>query len=143
MKNLLKSQRGMSLVEILIVIALIAVVMTTLGRNIMGRFRTGNIKTTKIRIQKVIEAVKEFEMICSQPFPDRDDALKILVDKPNDLSCSEYPMGGFLMQADLKDAFGKELIFRRNNGKPEVISVGLSNGDPDGVDAISSENLGL
>jgi prepilin-type N-terminal cleavage/methylation domain-containing protein len=137
----MKNQKGMSLIEILIVIALMAIIVTTMGKNIMGRFRSGKIKTTKIKITKLLDAVKEFEMTCSSSLPEGQDSLQWLVSKPTDLKCPEYPEGGFILVSDLKDAFDKEMIYRRENGMPVIISVGLSNGDADSADAISSADL--
>lgn len=137
----MKNQKGMSLIEILIVIALMAIIVTTMGKNIMGRFKSGKIKTTKIKITKLLDAVREFDMTCSSSLPEGQESLKWLITKPADVKCPEYPEGGFILASDLEDAFGKEMVYRRENGIPVVISVGLSNGDPDSADAISSADL--
>lgn len=51
------SRRGMSLVEIMVVIAIIGVLMTVIAVNVLGYLDDANVSATKIQISKMGEAL--------------------------------------------------------------------------------------
>jgi prepilin-type N-terminal cleavage/methylation domain-containing protein len=94
-RRLARAHRGMTLLEIMIVLAILALVMGVLvGPRVMAMFSKGKVDTTKLKLQQIAnDAYPQWSMA----HPD-----KACPDKPSDLS--EY-----MNSSDLNDAWGKPL----------------------------------
>ena len=111
----MRKQSGFTILEILIVFALIAGLMAFVGPKIWDQFGRAREKENEMRIMNVVNAINQYEMD-NKSYPPRLDALT-------------KPPGNHRPYArpdELKDAWGND--FRYNlpgNGQPyEVISLG-------------------
>ena len=66
------AQRGMMLLEILIVLALIALITTAIGTMVIHRYREGQISAAQLQVKKVSQDVQQF-MITRDRCPTVDD----------------------------------------------------------------------
>ncbi|MBI2341410.1 MAG: prepilin-type N-terminal cleavage/methylation domain-containing protein, partial [Deltaproteobacteria bacterium] len=55
-------QRGMTLIEILIVITILGLVMTLVGSRVVKQFGKAKIKTTQLAMQQLSQAITEYQM---------------------------------------------------------------------------------
>ena len=69
------SRRGMSLVEIMVVIAIIGVLMTVVAVNVIGYLDEANASATKIQIKKMEEALITYASKHKGKFPSTGDGL--------------------------------------------------------------------
>ena len=113
-------EKGMTLLEIMIVVAILGLLATVVVTNIMGQFDNAKIKLTRTAIGKLGGAVQNY-YIDNDEFPSGGDGLRALVNPP----------GGFkayVEESALKDAWGQPFIYRnpaRNgNGDFEIMSKG-------------------
>jgi general secretion pathway protein G len=115
--NLRNGQKGMTLLEIMIVVAILGLLATVVVTNLMGTLDNAKIGTTQTKIASVEQAIQMYYTQVSE-YP---DSLKDLINPP----------GGFkpYVKSMPKDSWKKELIYKRSSGdKPFVVySVG-----PDG-----------
>jgi general secretion pathway protein G len=69
------SQRGMSLVEIMVVIAIIGVLMTVVAVNVLGALDRANADATKIQIKKIDEVLTMYAAKHKGKFPGTSEGL--------------------------------------------------------------------
>lgn len=51
--SLLQNQRGLTLVEIMVVIAILGTLMAVVGVNVVNRLQDANVETTKLQVQQI------------------------------------------------------------------------------------------
>lgn len=73
-------ERGMTLIEIMVVITLIGIVTTMFVVNVMGRMKKAKIKTAATQMQSIAQQVEAYE-IDNGDIPSAEDGLQVLVDE--------------------------------------------------------------
>jgi general secretion pathway protein G len=73
--GVLASRRGMSLVEIMVVIAIIGVLMTVIAVNVLGFLDDANADATKIQIKKMEESLTVYAAKHKGKFPTTGEGL--------------------------------------------------------------------
>ena len=106
--------RGMTLIEIMIVVAIIGMLMGTVGVYAFGRFERAKITDTKIIIKNIEQALVHYQTDNPDPCP------KSL----NDLVVQKYLSGN----KDPVDAWGQPLSFKcpgeHNTDGADIVSKG-------------------
>ena len=126
---------GFTLVELMVVIAIIAALATIVGVNVLGALDEGDVASAKAQIRNFKTALTSYR-IAFNKFPSSSEGLNALVNNPkkNFLDSSSVP----------KDPWGNDYVYKLENNRPIIISYG-ADGAPggSGLDAdISSEDLG-
>jgi prepilin-type N-terminal cleavage/methylation domain-containing protein len=105
-----RSQVGMTLLEIMIVLAIIAVVMGLLvGPRVISMFKDSQVQTTQLMVQSIAnDSYTHWTLKTSKQCPDSLDDLKEFMNKPN-----------------TKDGWGNELIMLCGDDAPEGASSGF------------------
>ena len=111
-KRVARGDRGMTLLEIMIVLALIGMVMSAIGVGLNAYFKKGQKKTAQITVGQISQAAQQYMMENNSTCP---TSLDDLVANKN------------LTARQKKDPWGKEFSMKCPG-----------TGDPDGVDIISS-----
>ena len=93
-RRLLTSRRGMSLVEVMVVIAIILTLMSIVGYGVMQVYQGSQVDTTKLTMNKVNERVQIY-MLRKKKVPSTADGLNAIFD-------GEEPP---------RDAWGNEFIY--------------------------------
>ena len=75
------NQQGMTLVEILAVLTLLALIMTFLFRQITSKIDEGKVEATKILLQTVRGYLEDFKRHCNR-YPTTEEGLNALIQKP-------------------------------------------------------------
>jgi len=117
------SDRGMTLIEIMIVLAIIGLVMGGVGIGVFNSLQRGKVKTARIAANKIAGAVQQFMIDNNNSCP---RGLEDLVAQK------------FMMQKELKDPWSRNYIARCpgqiNTDSVDVISVG-----PDGQEGTADD----
>ncbi|PIR20014.1 MAG: type II secretion system protein GspG [Deltaproteobacteria bacterium CG11_big_fil_rev_8_21_14_0_20_47_16] len=136
-----RRERGMTLIEIMIVLAIIALVGGVVGVNVFNRLEQANVDTAKTQIRGFQSALANYRRDKGK-FPGESEGLAALlkggyIGDASGQSISEVP----------QDPWGHDYIYKvpGTNGKDyEIISLGKDGqegGEPDTPDAdISSAN---
>jgi general secretion pathway protein G len=141
----LGSQDGITLIEIMVVLVIIAGIAYIVGTNVLGRLDKARIETTKIQIKQLETAAKQFKLDQGF-FPETQQGLNALVTPPSTgRAVRNYPQSGYLEGGAVPvDAWGNQFIYigpdQTQDGGIEIISPG-----PDGIypsgDDLSSRSL--
>jgi len=132
-RRLCADEAGMTLIEIMVVLVIIAGIAYIVGTNVLGRLGKARIDTTRIQIKQIETAVKQFKLDQGF-FPQTEQGLNALVAPPTTgRQVRNYPPNGYLEGGNLPvDAWGSDYIYigpdQTQDNYYEIISPG-----PDGV----------
>lgn len=139
MRQFLRDNRGMTLVEIMIVIAIIGSLMAILGNQVMGRLRSAKISQAKIQIGEISKALDMYYTACNS-YPTTEEGLQALVTKP--ASCNSWGPEPYLKKLS-KDPWNGDFIYESQGNTFIIRALGSDKREGGSGDAadISSENL--
>lgn len=124
--ELLKNQAGMTLIEIMVVVAIIGSIAALVTVNVLDYLDESKVETTKIQINNVESALEQFKRRHGF-YPSTEQGLAALVDKPTVGKVPDnYPADGYL-KAVPKDGWGNDFIYYSPGvagHKIEIISYG-------------------
>ena len=144
-KRLIRSQRGMSLVEILIALTLLAIAGTFVVQNVFQSLEEGKVSSAKIQIGKLSEILRDYRRKCGS-YPTSEQGLDALINKPTGgKECKNYPPNGFIDGGKIPmDPWENEFVYESDGKRYEIICLG-SDGEEGGEDQfdkdISSKDL--
>lgn len=125
-----RRRRGMTLIEIIVVITILSLLMAAVGVAVIPKLDEAKVDTAKMDIANINSALKLYYAKKGQ-FPETGAGLKALVDSNN---LERMPV----------DPWGHEYVYLNEGGKPVVISYG-KDGAPGGAELdadLSSKDIG-
>jgi len=141
---ILKSQRGMSLVEILIALTLLGIAGTFVVGQVIQNLNEGQVQSTKIQIQKIGDILREYRRKCGR-YPTSEQGLDALINAPTSGKiCKRYPPNGFIEGRVPSDPWENEFIYESDGKRYTIISLGADGeegGEDDFDKDISSQDL--
>ena len=117
----LKNKKGMTLIEILIVVTIIASLFAIVFQTVSQRRKKAQVALAKVLIGKVEQSISEFEFDCGF-FP---EALEDLVEPIED--CESWGPDPYLKNGKIpKDPWNNKLVYRYNSDDNsfEILSLG-------------------
>lgn len=137
-------QRGFTLLEVMVVLAIIGGIMALVATNILGSAGDARIKTTKSQI-KLLENALDLYRLDNYVYPTTEQGLEALIRKPSSSpEPKNYKANGYLKGNNVPtDAWGNEFLYFMEKGSYEIISLGADGqegGEDDAAD-INSKNL--
>jgi general secretion pathway protein G len=120
------SQSGMSLVEILIALSLLAIAGTFVAGKVFDQLQEGKISSAKIQIKAIGDRLKEFRRDCGY-FPTTDQGLDALITKPEggERECKRYAPNGYVEDGKIpKDPWDNDFIYESDGKAFTIISYG-------------------
>ncbi len=124
-----EGQRGMTLLEIMIVIAILGLLASVIVVAVMNQFENAKIQATKIKLGSVKAALGQYYSFTNE-YPSQADGLRVLVNPPDGLKP--------LVESMPKDEWGGEILYfsppRKGGGAFEVMSKG-----PDGQEGTEDD----
>jgi general secretion pathway protein G len=129
------AEAGLTLLEMIVVLVIIAIVATLVGMNVMGRPDQARVTTTKSNLVTIAGALKMYRLDNGQ-YPTTEQGLKALVQKPATPPVPSAWADGGYMEQDPVDAWGNPYVYSAAGGSFELKSLG-KDGKPggEGVDA--------
>ena len=136
-----KNMSGFTILEVLVVLAIIGSIMGLVATNIIGAADDAKIKTTKSQI-KLIEGALDLYKLDNYQYPTTEQGLEALINKPTSSpEPKNYKAGGYLKGNKVPtDDWNNELVyFRETANKYVILSMG-ADGVEGGEDDISSND---
>ena len=144
LKVIVKSEQGMSLIEILIALTLLALAGTFVGGRVFENLQEGKVQTAKIQMKSLADRLKEFRRDCNT-YPTTEQGFDALIEKPTGgRECKRYAPGGYIEGGKVpQDPWDNEFIYESDGKTFTIISLGADNAEGgEGVDAdINSKDL--
>ena len=124
--RVIKNQAGMTLIEIMVVVAIIGSIAALVTVNVLDYLDESKVETTKIQIKNVESALEQFKRRHGF-YPTTEQGLSALVEKPTVGKIPDnYPADGYLKSIP-KDGWGNEFTYTQpgtQGHKYEIISLG-------------------
>ena len=134
----LKRSRGFTLVELMIVVAIIGILATVVIVRYAGKTDQANAAAAKAQIAQLESVIIEFQSVCHR-YP---QTLEELTQKPSD--SPNFPEGGYLKGGKVpNDPWGHPYVYHINGSDFEIVSLG-ADGKEGGTGVnqdISSKNV--
>ncbi|MES2965604.1 MAG: type II secretion system major pseudopilin GspG [Bdellovibrionota bacterium] len=125
--NAIENERGMTLIEIMIVIAIIAGLMAVLGSSAVSYLNKAKVSETKIQLKELGKALESYNLSCNS-YPTTDQGLAALVTNPGAEACGNWGPDPFLKK-EPKDSWAKPFIYESDGGTFDIISLGKDRKD--------------
>ncbi|MBI1908896.1 MAG: type II secretion system major pseudopilin GspG [Deltaproteobacteria bacterium] len=127
-KKILKSQRGMTLIEIMVVVTILGIIATIVTVNVLDRLDQAKASATKTQIKNLEVALDEFRRD-NGFYPSTEQGLGALVEKPSiGRIPNTYPKNGYLKGGKVpRDSFSCDFVYFSpgTHGNPvEIVSLG-------------------
>ncbi len=136
-KEILRSSRGFSLIEILIALTLLGLAGTFVASKIFQQLHEGRVSAAKIQMNGYKQALMDFKRKCSF-YPTTEQGLDSLVSKPTSgRECRSYPPSGFIERIE-RDPWDFDYVFESDGRKFNIYSTGS-----DGVEGGEGEEADI
>jgi general secretion pathway protein G len=117
------AQSGYSLLELLIVLAILGLIVSIAAPRVIGYFEASKAKAAKIQIQSIVAALDLYKL-SNSAYPSEQLGLKALVTRPEGLDTWEGP---YLNRAEgINDPWGRPYLYKAPglHGPVDVSSLG-------------------
>lgn len=137
--RVLRNSQGMTLIEIMIVLGIIAGLAAVLIPNIRDRFLKSKQSTARIQISEVAKAIDQYSLDCNS-LPTSEQGLDALLKAPS--TCKNWGPKAYIKSSSKLDPWGNELVYERKNSSDyNVLSYGADGeAGGEGLDADISNN---
>lgn len=142
--QMIRNERGFSLIEMLIVMALMALVGTFVATNVIRKYDQAKVDAAKIQIKQVGVILDDFRRVCGF-YPTMEQGLEALIKPPAGRECKNYDPEGFIKDKKVpQDPWGNEFNYTSDGNKYTLKSLGADGKEGgDGFDKdISSDDAG-
>jgi len=123
--QILKSQAGLSIMEILIALTLIGLAGTFIVSRVLDNLEEGKQEAAKIQINNLKNRLLDYKRRCGQ-FPSSEQGLDALVQAPTaGEQCKRYPANGFIEGGRIPmDPWDNEYVYTSDGRNYGIISLG-------------------
>jgi len=133
-------RRGFTLIEIMIVLAIVGLLFSFVGVSVIKKFKESKIQAARIQMAAYQQSLQAY-YLAHNIYPHTSQGLEALVKKPSAGKVPEnYQDGGYFGKKELaKDPFGTHYRYVCDDYQNFTISSNGPDGDPDTEDDIKSE----
>ena len=118
------NEEGFTLIEMLIVIALIGIITTWVGSNLIEKFGSAKVDSTKIQMKQLAGVLDQFKLDCNF-YPLTNQGMDALIEKPSGRECKRYDPNGYIKGGKVPlDSWGTEFDYESDGRTFEIISFG-------------------
>ncbi len=130
--NRSRAERGVTLIEMLVVVTIIALFAALVAPKILGRADQARVTAAKVQIQNFQSALAQYKLDVGT-FPTTEQGLKALREKPQGV---EQWKGPYLPKDAPQDPWGRDYQYKfpgEHGDEPDLVSLG-ADGAPGGTE---------
>ena len=118
-------QAGFTLTEMLVVVAIIAMILGIVATNVMDKFSGAKVDTTKIQIRQLGTILDTYKLQCGF-YPTTEQGLDALSKKPlSEPQCRNYDEAGYIKDGKIpKDSWDNDFQYFSDGNSYELKSLG-------------------
>jgi len=120
--SLLANQRGLTLIEIMVVMVIIGGLAAVLGQTVFGNLGKANVKTTRAQFQEISKQLEMYNADCGG-YPTTDQGLQALATDPGKDVCPNWGPNAYYKGIP-KDAWNRALLYDSDGSTFELRSLG-------------------
>lgn len=138
----MKKQSGFTLIEIMVVLAILGFLVAMVAPNILGRTGEAQVKIAKAQIKEISNALDLYKLD-NYFYPSTAQGLGALVEKPSGSpEPKNWKSGGYMKKLP-QDPWGNDYVYITEGGSFEIISLGAdgAEGGEDESADISSKDI--
>lgn len=109
MRPIARSERGFTLIEIMVVMVIIAILGALIGPQILGRVDEARVTKAQADIRTLGTSLDLYRMDNFQ-YPTTEQGLEALVRQPNDPNIRNWKAGGYVQKLS-KDPWGNDYVY--------------------------------
>ncbi|MDZ4662317.1 MAG: type II secretion system major pseudopilin GspG [Pseudomonadota bacterium] len=117
-----RNDKGMTLIEIMIVLAIVGGVMAMLGQKIMSNFNKAKQRQTRAQLSELGKALDLYNSDCND-YPPTDAGLRGLLNQEG-TGCESWGPEAYIKPSLMKDPFGNEIQYENSGGNYLLKSLG-------------------
>lgn len=128
------SQGGFTLLEIMVVVAILGLLAAMIVPNVIGRGEQAKVKMAEVNMSSLASALESYRLDNNE-YPSTEEGLQALVERPE--SARSYPPGGYIKKLP-EDPWGNEYVYISPgvDGPFDLYSLGADGAEGgDGVNA--------
>lgn len=137
----MKKQSGFTLIEIMVVLAILAGLVAMVAPNIIGEAGAARVKTAKAEMANISQALDMYKLD-NFTYPSTSQGLEALVTKPSGSpEPKNYKANGYMKNLPI-DPWGNPYLYFSKSGKFELVSFGADGeegGEDDAADISSND----
>jgi general secretion pathway protein G len=137
----MKKQSGFTLIEIMVVLAILAGLVAMVAPNIIGEAGAARVKTAKAEMANISQALDMYKLD-NFTYPSTSQGLEALVTKPSGSpEPKNYKANGYMKKLPI-DPWGNPYLYFSKSGKFELVSFGADGeegGEDDAADISSND----
>jgi general secretion pathway protein G len=120
-RTFLANQKGMTLIEIMIVIAIIAGLMAVLGTTANQKLQQSRVQNAKIQIKEIGKELEAYNLACNN-YPTSEMGLQALMQSPGE-SCPNWGPEPYVKKLP-KDPWNRPFIYESDGNTFVIRSLG-------------------
>ncbi len=134
------NQRGFTLIEIMIVLAIVGLLFSFVGVNVIRKYKESKVQGAKIQIASYQQALQAY-YLAHNMYPHTSQGLEALIRKPSvGKAPNNYPEGGYFGKKELvKDPWGNPYRYECEDYQNFTITSDGNDGEPGTEDDIKGE----
>ena len=138
MQKIFKNARGMTLIEIMVVITILGLIAAMVTVNVMSRLDKAKVDTTKTQIKSLEQALEQYRLD-NGSYPTTEQGLNALVTAPSGDAAKRFQPGGYIKKVP-QDPWRHDYSYLSpgTNGHPYEITSNGSDGQEGTDDDIKS-----
>lgn len=137
----MKTQKGFTLIEIMVVLAILAGLVAMVAPNIIGEAGAARVKTAKTEMANISQALDMYKLD-NFTYPSTSQGIEALVSKPSGSpEPKNYKSGGYMKKLPV-DPWGNPYMYFSSKGNYEIVSYGADGeegGEDDAADISSND----
>lgn len=137
----IENNRGMTLIEIMVVLLIVGGLMTFLGKSVYDNLKNANVKQTRMRFTEIAKALEMYNGDCGG-FPSTEHGLKALTEDPGKDVCPNWGPQPYSKASVIKDAWNQPIIYESDGTTFVLKSLGADRregGTGDKKDLLSTD----
>lgn len=133
--QVLRTNKGMTLIEIMVVITILGLIAAMVTVNVMGRLEKAKMDTARTQIKSIEQALEQYRLD-NGSYPSSEQGLNALVEAPS--GSRRFQPGGYLKGGRVPlDPWRKE--FSYVSPSPQGYPYEITSGGPDGQEGTDDD----